>query len=210
MDSADHEKKRFATADEIRSAIEALTVEEFGRLRRAASAFLYGSEYKDPLELMNEAIVRTMRGAGEKTKGRHWPLHVPFVAFLIETMRSVANASVDSRAQTETDYLVDLVPQGMALHDVEVTALRAPSTERVCEDEEQQAAEKARAAAVASAIEDHFADDDDVLMLVLCLREGHRPREIQDAAGMTLTQYNTARRRFSRGLAKLGFRGKKP
>lgn len=210
MDSTDQEKNRFATADEIRSAIEKLTDEEFGRLRRAGAAFLYGSEYKDPLELVNEAIARAIRGAGERTKGRHWPLQVPFVAFLIETMRSVANASVDSPAQTETDYLVDLIPQGMAVHDVEVAALRAPSTEIVCEDEEEQAAAKARAAAVVAAIEDYFADDDDVLMLVLCLHEGHRPREIQDIAGMTLTQYNTARRRFSRGLSKLGFRGNKP
>lgn len=209
MDSADHAIKRFATADEVRAAIEALTDEEFGRLRRAASAFLYGSEYKDPLELMNEAVARTMRGASEK-EGRHWPLRVPFMAFLINTMSSVADGSADSPLQANTDYLLDLVPDGVSPHDFAVEPLRTPSVEAVLENEEEQAATAAHAAQVFSAIENYFADDDDVLMLVLCLREGHRPREIHEIAGLTLTQYNTARRRLSRGLTKLGFRGSKP
>ncbi|EQD80782.1 hypothetical protein B1A_00523, partial [mine drainage metagenome] len=104
MDSADHEMKRIATAEQIRAAIEGLADEDYARLRRAGSAFLYGSEYNDPLELMNEAIARAMHGAGQ-AKGRHWPLHVPFVAFLIMTMSSVANASTESVTQTLTDSL---------------------------------------------------------------------------------------------------------
>lgn len=210
MDSADHETKRMiATAEQIRMAIESLTDEDFARLRRAGSAFLYGSEYTDSLELMNEAIVRAMHGA-DQTKGRHWPLHVPFVAFLIMTMSSIANASIQSLTQSLTDSLADFVPQGVAYSDFAIEPLHATSVEEECVDEEGRAAEVARSSKVFTDIETFFADDEEVLMLVLCLRYGQRPREIQESASMTVTQYNTARRRLRRGLAKLGLGGKWP
>ena len=206
---ADHESKRLATAEQIRAAIEGLTDEDFARLRRAGSAFLYGSEYTDPLELMNEAIARAMHGAGQ-AKGRHWPLDVPFVAFLIMTMSSIANASAESLPQAFTDSLADFVPEGVAYSDFAVEPLRSTSAEGECVNEEERAAESARSSKVFADIEAFFADDEEVLMLVLCLRDGQRPREIQESAGMTMTQYNTARRRLRRGLTKLGLGGKRP
>jgi len=209
MDSAGHEMKPIATAEQIRTAIEDLTDEDYARLRRAGSAFLYGSEYTDPLELMNEAIARAMHGAGQ-AKGRHWPLHVPFVAFLIMTMSSIANASTESPTQTLTDSLADFVPEGVAYSDFAIGPLRAASTEEECATEEERAAESAKSAKVFADIEAFFANDEEVLMLVLCLRDGQRPREIQESAGMTVTQYNTARRRLRRGLTKLGLGGERP
>lgn len=209
MDSADHETKRIATAEQVRAAIERLTDEDYARLRRAASAFLYGSEYSDALELVNEAIVRAMLGA-DRVKGRHWPLHVPFIAFLIMTMSSIANASTESPAQTLTDSLADFVPEGVAYSDFAVEPLLATSVHEECVNEEVRNAELANSATVFADIEAFFADDDEVLMLVLCLRDGQRPREIQESAGMTVTQYNTARRRLRRGLTRLGLSGKRP
>jgi hypothetical protein len=209
MDLADHETKQIATAEQIRSAIESLTDDDYARLRRAGSAFLYGSEYTDPLELMNEGIARAMQGAGQ-VKGRHWPLHVPFVAFLIMTMSSVANASTEAPTQTLTDSLSDFVPEGVAYSDFAIKTLHATSVEAQLVNEEERAAESARCATVFADIEAFFADDEEVLMLVLCLRDGQRPREIQESADMTITQYNTARRRLRRGLTKLGLGGKRP
>lgn len=209
MDSADRETKRMATAEQIRAAIEGLTDEDYSRLRRAGLAFLYGSEYTDPLELMNEAIARAMQGAGQE-KGRHWPLDIPFVAFLMMTMSSVADASMESLAQTLTESLADFVPEGVVYHDFAIEPLHAASVETECVEEEERVAESARSAKVFADIEAFFADDEEVLMLVLCLRDGQRPREIQESAGMTVTQYNTARRRLRRGLTKLGLGGKRP
>ncbi len=209
MDLADHETKLLATAEQIRAAIEGLTDEDYARLRRAGWALLYGSEYSDPLELMNEAITRAMHGAGQ-SKGRHWPLHVPFVVFLIMTMSSVANASTESLTQTLTDSLADFVPEGVAYSDFAIETLHTTSVEAEFVNEEERAAESAKSAKVFADIEAFFADDEEVLMLVLCLRDGQRPREIQESAGITVTQYNTARRRLRRGLTKLGLGGKRP
>jgi DNA-directed RNA polymerase specialized sigma24 family protein len=209
MDSADRGTKRIATADDIRAAIEALTVEDLSRLRHVVSAYLYGSEYTDPLELVNEALVRALRGAGDD-EGRHWPLDISFVQFLVGAAKSIASDSRGSPAQARTDYHDDLVPEGMAATDFAVEPLRAPSAERSCEDDEELAAALAKSAETLASIETFFADAEEVLMLVLCLREGMRPREIQAVAGMTLTQYNSARTRLRRGLMKLGLREKRP
>ena len=206
MDLPDPETTELATAEQIRAAIEGLSDEDYSRLRWAGTAFLYGSEFTDPLELMNEAIARAMHGAGH-AKGRHWPVRVPFVAFLIMTMSSIANASTESSAQALTDSLADFVPEGVAYADFAIEPLRAMSVEAECVDEQERAAESARAAKVFADIEAFFADDEEVLMLVLCLRDGQRPREIQKSAEMTVTQYNTARRRLRRGLSPLGLGG---
>jgi hypothetical protein len=53
-----------ATDDEIRDAIKALTDDDALRLRKAAQGFLLGTEYQDPGELINEAVVRAMDGNG--------------------------------------------------------------------------------------------------------------------------------------------------
>jgi hypothetical protein len=106
--------------------------------------------------------------------------------------------------------LADFVPEGVAYSDFAIEPLRATSVEGECVNEEERAAESARSLKVFADIEAFFADDEEVLMLVLCLRDGQRPREIQESAGMTVTQYNTARRRLRRGLTKLGLGGKRP
>ena len=205
MDSGD-QGKRFATADCVRTAIENLTEEDFGRLRRSASALLYGTEFSAADALINEAVRRAIEGA-TTGHGRCWPTRVPFMAFLIMTMSSIANASVESPIQSLTDYLDELAPEGLTPNDFTVEPLRAPGIDAVCIQAEEQAALEAKGTAVLSAVESHFADDEEVLMIVLRLREGQRPRQIQEEEGMTLTQYNTARRRLRRGLAKLGLTG---
>jgi DNA-directed RNA polymerase specialized sigma24 family protein len=209
MDSADHEPKQWATAEQIRAAIENLTVEDLGRLRRAVSGFLYGSEFTDPLELVNEAIARALRGAGSD-EGRHWSLHISFVQFLIGAARSITNASRVSPAQVRTECLDDLALGDQAPTDAAGEPVSTASVDASYQEDEEAAEKRAQSEKVFDAIDAYFADAEEVLMLVLCLRDGMRPREIQEAAGMTVTQYNSARRRLRRGLTKLGLSGKRP
>lgn len=97
-DSAD------ATAEEVCEAIESLSEAELGRIHRAAQYALFGTEYTDPLELLGEAVQRTLEGVGVKG-GRHWPRDVHFVAYIIRTMQSIADGSSVSVVQTRTAHL---------------------------------------------------------------------------------------------------------
>ncbi len=89
--------------DEICEAYENLTEMEHARLFRAAQYCLYGTEYADPLELLSEALLRTLAGVGQ-AQGRHWPTSISFMAFLITTMQSISDASHRSPLQRQTDH----------------------------------------------------------------------------------------------------------
>ena len=96
--------RAYATAEEIGEAVESLTEAELGRIHRAAQYALFGTEYTDPLELLGEAVQRTLEGVGVK-EGRHWPKDVHFVAYIIRTMQSIADGSGDSIMQLRTAHL---------------------------------------------------------------------------------------------------------
>jgi len=202
MDSADQEGQRFATVEEVRVAIEELSLEDLGRLRRTAAVLLQGSGYIAPEELLNETVQRAMEGASGMD-GRRWPKRVPFMAFLVMTMKSIANASLES-VETAVRGVTD------PLDEASFGSMAMPGTDVVCETAEESAALDGKAAATFSAIESHFARDEKVLMMVMHLREGRRAHEIQAEEGMTLTEYATVRRRLRRGLAKLGLTGIAP
>lgn len=196
-DSAD------ATAEEVCEAIESLSEAELGRIHRAAQYALFGTEYTDPLELLGEAVQRTLEGVGVKG-GRHWPRGVHFVAYIIRTMQSIADGSSVSVVQTRTAHLeamagdegsaeLALAQAGFSFADVVQQAL----------DIEETTERLSRAAADAALIEAHFANDEEIQYLIMGDKDDLKPAEIRAASGMNQTQYDTARRRFRRGLNTL-------
>ncbi len=98
------------TIDDVRQALEALTNDELYRLHKAARSFVGGTEYDSSDDLLNEAVVRTLRAANGE-KGRHWPKDVEFVAFLMQTMRGLANDSYNSAYVENTVGLGSLAPE---------------------------------------------------------------------------------------------------
>jgi hypothetical protein len=198
-------RSEYANADDVRAAIEDLSADDFARLRRAGEALLFGTEFSSPEELLNEAVRRAMDGACG-VRGRRWPLDVNFMAFLIMSMRSLANASVKAPIQAMTDHIEDLAPDD-AFDRFRLAALTAPGIDEILSDAMECKADDAQMASNWTSVENYFANDDEVMMILLRLGEGQRPRQIQVEEGMTETQYRTIRRRLRRGLAKLGYSG---
>jgi hypothetical protein len=199
-ESPDH---AYATAEEICDAVEKLTEAELGRIYRAAQYALFGTEYTNPNELLGEAVKRTLEGVGV-AEGRHWPKHVHFVAYLIKTMQSIAEGSSSSITQSRTMYLetmagrdggaeLALAQEGFSSRDVVELALEVEETSE----------RQARAAADAALIEAHFANDEEIQFLIMGDKDDMKPGEIRAVSGMDQTAYDTARRRFRRGLNTL-------
>lgn len=195
--------RAYATAEEISEAVESLTEAELGRIHRAAQYALFGTEYMDPDELLGEAVLRTLEGAGVDG-GRHWPKDVHFVAYLIRTMESIADGSSNSVVQSRTASLeamggsdgnaeLALAQEGFSSPDVVEQALEV----------EETAARRSRAAADAALIEAHFANDDEIQFLIMGDKDGMKAADIRAISGMNQTEYDTARRRFRRGLNTL-------
>lgn len=191
------------TIDDIRKAFEALTNEELYRLRMLARVFLLGTEYDDPQELLNETVMRTLRAANGE-KGRHWPKAVPFMAFLVQTMQGLADDSLNSSYIKQTQEMETLATEaltadeaigarGHAHLDVVTLAIEAG----------ELAGNHDRAKQDAVRIDAHFADDEEVGWLMMGHKDDLKAAEVRELAGMSQTQYETARRRFRRGLEKL-------
>lgn len=204
MDTGDAHTDEPATEDDVRAAIESLTEDDLLRLRAAGRSFLVGTEYQDAQELINEAVLRTMEGA-RGTNGRHWPKRrVPFVAYMIMTMLSIANGSRDSHEMSMTDRLEGLaLPDGTADDVLALLGFATPSVEVEAIEIEENAELVARAKSDADRIDALFANDQDVGWLVMCFKDGRSPAKARELAGFTSTQYETIRKRLRRGVAKL-------
>ena len=203
MTTGTSEDHAYATTEEVCDAVESLTEAELGRIYRAAQYALFGTEYTNPLELLGEAVQRTLEGVGVK-EGRHWPKHVQFVAYIIRTMQSIAEGSSSSVTQLRTGYLetmagqegeaeMALAREGFFSSDVVEQALEVEETNE----------RQARAAADAALIETYFANDEEIQFLIMGDKDGMKPSEIRAVSGMDQTAYDTARRRFRRGLNTL-------
>jgi hypothetical protein len=199
-----------ATADQLREAIEAMTDDDALRLRLAAAACLPGTEFQDHLEVIHEAIRRAM-DAALGLRGRHWPINrVPFVAFMIRTMESIANGSRESHAVSKTDRFDGLVLEGTAAdHPLDRLGFVTPSVETQAIEAEDDAELVSRAVADTALIEAFFAGDEEVGWLILCLKEGRSAAKARELAGYSTTKYENIRKRMRRGIAKL-FPGRRP
>lgn len=193
----------YATAEEICEAVERLTEAELGRIHRAAQYALFGTEYTNPLELLGEAVQRTLEGVGVK-EGRHWPKDVHFVAYIIRTMQSIADGSSGSIIQSRTAHLETMAGRD---RDAELALAQegfsSPDVVELALEVEESTERQARAAADAALIEAHFGSDEEIQFLIMGDKDGMKPSEIRAVSGMDQTTYDTARRRFRRGLNTL-------
>ena len=195
---------RPASREEVDQAIEALSAEDLYRLRKAASFCLLGSDYSDPDEIVNEAICRTLGG------DRHWPKSVPFIAYMIQTMKGLGSDSRNSLQQLRTKQLEALVPDGMNVDEVlGKLDQRHPDALANMIEVEANSERQTRAKVDADKIEAFFAEDSQVTWVILGIKDELPPADIMDMGGISQTQYDTARRRFRRGVAKI-FSEKRP
>ena len=192
-----------ATHDEVALAIERLSNVELLRLEKAASILLGGTEYSNPRELLNEALARSLQG-GLGDDGRHWPQGVPFTVFVKNAMKSIADTSRHSLHQTEEALAGDLVaPDSVESDPIDVLVSGSPSVEAQAIELEARRAKEGQDASDLAALDEHFRHDEQVDWIIMGIQDGVAAREIQELSGMTPTQYETAHKRFRRGLEKL-------
>jgi DNA-directed RNA polymerase specialized sigma24 family protein len=152
------------------------------QLKRISQLRSIGLVEADGKDLLQEAISRAL--AGE----RKWPRDVPLVAFLAQTIRSIANdcwrrsrvALVDPQSDGDS---AELVIDGVADNHF---------------DPEREVA----ARLAIERVEKIFSDDTTALAIIYGLGEGQSPAEIQLEAGINKTEYATAQRRIRRRIAK--------
>lgn len=189
-----------ATPEDVRQAIGALSKEDLYRLFKYARYCLPGTGYVDPMELIGEAVARTMAGA-YGGKERHWPkVRVPFYTYLKNTIRSLVSEARESEEQSKTLQLEAITPTGTSTEEflghLQHCHPDALTLELARERQDEAIVDLAK-------IEASFSGDDEVLWIIEGMKDGLAATEIREMTRMTQIEYETARRRFRRGLDKL-------
>ena len=177
---------------DIAAEIAALCDADLLRLLAIARMRARGLPGLDALDLLNEALVRLLAGA------RSRPEHVPLVALLATTMRSVAHDHW-RRNRRESTVLVSPRPG----HDDAASRQADPSPG--VDPERTTAALQALAE-----IDRLFADDEVALRIIAGLAEGLGAAEIRARFVIGERDYDSARRRMGRALLRRDGRGGQP
>jgi len=176
----------FASIDEVKAAFVGLADEDLVKLRQIARLRSHGLPTSTWEDLLQEALFRALAGM------RQWPASVPFLAFLAQTMRSIASderrRAQDVEVIAESD-LGDDESSASRFNDIAVTTV----TPELLAESRSALAE----------IENLFLSDPEALQILEGLALGAAPAEIQASSGMTAVQYSTAQRRIQRTLPKL-------
>jgi RNA polymerase sigma factor (sigma-70 family) len=149
------------------------------RLRRFAqlrSRLVPWMEWRD---LLQEAVARALDGR------RKWPSKVDFMAFMRQTIRSIANEHLrrDQRRPVHAEF------DDEQLVDRALNSARQP--ERIVAN-----------ANLLDEIHSLFVNDLEVLAILSGMATDETPEEIQKRSGMSATQYASAQKRIRRGLAR--------
>jgi len=96
-------------AIEVVRAVRALTIADQLKLQQVAKLWVRGigraASGRDWQDLFQEAVFRTLLGAADAKKGRHWNKKVDLVRHLAEAMRSIANSWKRQFVQEENTFL---------------------------------------------------------------------------------------------------------
>lgn len=175
-----------AHVDEVEAAIRALRNDADGlyRLERAAKYHLGCSERARALELIAEALLRSLDGR------RHWPRHVPFVRFLSNVLRSIASEwrRENSKKRRQQAAIKRNGAEPMLEPDAE---LRPDDALIERERRDGQVAQVAR-------IEALFEDDQTVSAILEGKKEGMTAQQIRELFDIGDTEYASALRRLRR------------
>ena len=193
----DEGRGRFATPAEVVAAVEALTDVELYRVESYAAIKLQGlgdaGRGLDPGDLVQEAFEKTLRGRRRWNKGA-----VDLVGHLTGVIWSeTAHRRERAKKEPPTQTAADLHrPFDSDEDPLESRPSQALDPERRMID--RQRVERIRAL---------FAEDPEISLILDGLADRMPGPEIQEALGLSATQYWTAMRRMRRGLERVARKG---
>jgi DNA-directed RNA polymerase specialized sigma24 family protein len=176
----------FASSLEVAQALTDMSTADLLRLKQSAKLRSFGLTAVDWEDLISEAISRTLAGS------RRWPRSIPFVAFLMQTVRSVASEEwrrlQKEQVTTESQLMAGDMETPIAISDLAITLIH-PEREAIARHALKE-------------IEMLFNADSEALEVLHGLAKGMTPSEVQSEANLTPIQYASAQKRIRRCLAR--------
>ena len=178
------------TAEEVLAAFEALSPDDKRKLIVIERKFLGGSG-RQRGELYREALCRALLGE------RHCPRALPIIAFLIQTMRSIASHDRERQSkQTSLD------PGDVAMAEASRLSPGLAS-DQLDPEEHLLATENAAAADTVAKIQGHFEGDEQCQMVLLGWAEGLRGKDLRDFVDVDQVRLDYLGKKIRRKMNKL-------
>jgi DNA-directed RNA polymerase specialized sigma24 family protein len=170
-------------SEDISEAFDSLSPENRLKLYEIERIAVRGTDLS-PGDLLHEALSAAIMG------DRNCPRDVPFMAFIVETMRSIASHHREKRRGEPTD--------GGAAPEAQEAR---PVFSAAASDPEQTLIERESADTV-GAIHDCFEGDEQAQMVVLGWSDGYRGKDLRDFVGVDQTALDYIIKRIRRTMAK--------
>jgi DNA-directed RNA polymerase specialized sigma24 family protein len=169
---------------EVENALNSFTSEDWDRFRRVARYQVYRLSNLDPMDLLQETVVRFLDGK------RNWPKGELFKAVFYNAIRSIADEFRSEEAAKPYVSMAEL-PLGRDGESVTLDnfGTRATSPEKAVEA--QQEIDRVSA---------HFKDDQDVQAVIYGRMLSLSADEVQADFAMTKDDYHAARKRLERWI----------
>jgi len=181
-------KKNYATPKQVLDAFENLSDANLLALRQVAKHYIQGTRFSEPADIIHEVLHRCLNGT------RHWPLNVPFPAFMNETMRSLADAE---RNCYETVNVLNLnLDEALEALDQDLMSshIGFMNPEELYESKELQALGRAKIEALKQA----FKNDDTAKLLLSAWANNVQPKDVVAQYRINPKDYDSARKRIAR------------
>jgi hypothetical protein len=177
---ADSDKSHLAP-EEVLEKLDALSADEKLRLRLIERRRRDGTDFQEN-ELYCEAVSQAIVGV------RRCPQHTPFVAFLAQTMRSIASHKREALAKTES-----------------LTAEEDDGSEQQLRSDEldpEAMLIKSESGDVVTAILECFEGDDQAQNAIIAISGPNTGKALRDEIGVDQAGYDYIMKRIRRTLAK--------
>jgi DNA-directed RNA polymerase specialized sigma24 family protein len=172
----------FLDSEDISEAFDSLSGKNRLKLHEIERVALRGTDLS-PGDLLHEAFCAAIMG------DRRCPRSVPFMAFIVQTIRSIASHHREKHLREPAD--------GGATQE---TQAARPLFSGAVLDPEQVLIE--REENTVAAIHDSFDDDEQAQMVVLGWSEGYRGKELRDFVGVDQAALDYAIKRVRRTMTK--------
>lgn len=177
-------QRKTATTEECAEALQQLSDGELQRLYEMARLRATGLKTVEGPDLLHDAMDRMLGGK------RQWPLDVPLLVFLRETMRSIA--SDHWRRQKEAVEVAE--------SEIRANPGKGDGVIAMTADTSMDPEAETGAAQILERTKKLFKDDEDALAVIAGMESGKSPSEIQQENEMSATQYASTQRRIRRHL----------
>jgi DNA-directed RNA polymerase specialized sigma24 family protein len=179
------------SAEEVLAAFEALSADDKVKLIAIERKFLGGTGRQQG-ELYREALCRALLGE------RHCPRTVPVMAFLVETMRSIAS---HDRKQQRRVTLLDAKDE--IGEDTSTVSPGLLVSGELDPEEHLLAQEEAEAGDMVTTIQGHFQGDEECQLVLMGWADGLRGKELRDFVGVDQTRLDYLGKKIRRTMGKL-------